>query len=194
MPSNHGTRLNRPRNIQNIQKRILNVTRIKTPMVMMPRIKEVGMPTIAAGLKFISPINPSPTLAIKTAGMLIKKLNLRACSALYWRNKRTEVVNPDLLRPGRIEKACTTPSKRLSFKAIGLSPSFVFLKANLCITPVTIKRKPIIAVANEPEKATSLKPSINKGKPITPPTTVAMIKKVINLFSGERLKSLIFLT
>lgn len=96
------------------------------------------------------------------------------------------MVSPDLLRPGKTENACTTPSNNASFiPVVVLAPTD--LDAYLCNSPVIIKKTPMIAVMIPTGISSRSRLKRKSGAPIAPVNSVDIMRKVIRAFGSELL-------
>ena len=141
--------------MQNLEKLTSFANRIIRSIVRYPTMKEDT--SIAAAVSSgKAPIEPSKTIAPRTAGTLMMKDIIRASSCLMPRMRRTVKVVPDLDTPGSIENPWTRPRTAMSRRVI----SFVPLEAvplNLRSRPVKTKRSPISTVDCLPPVKLSLK-------------------------------------
>jgi hypothetical protein len=89
-------------NFQNVNLAAILINRL---MVTRPQMNAEATPTKDTRLISTLSVIPRPTSATRTTGMLIRKLSLSAWIGLYPRKSKVETVRPDLLSPGKTEKA-----------------------------------------------------------------------------------------
>ena len=93
-----------PRAAQNFQNPIFDASLIKALIVKRLVVKEAAAAMVKGRLNPAPQTAPKPTSAISMAGILIRKLSLTASKASSLLNRSVAMVNPDLLKPGSIEK------------------------------------------------------------------------------------------
>ena len=115
-------------------------------MVTSPVIKDTPTATRCSGESMIPLEKTVYRLAPIAAGMLNRKLNVRASLLSIPLAKRTETVKPDLLNPGNTENPCAVPVSIASIVPESFLLRFPVRLLRSKITPVTIMNIPISAV------------------------------------------------